>query len=814
MKVIERKNVIMEGLGKSVTQSISAKNSSRAAYFLRDRIYTDKLKAAICEPVCNAVDEHRKHNVSRPVEILILGKEVVIRDFAKGLSDDKLYYVFFQYFESTKDMDNEGIGGFGIGAKAPGAYSDIYYVESYYEGTHSIFVSTVQGYDAVVNKIMAAPCDVNDTGIAVRIPYNRDDLKRIQDLLEVLYATVGGHSDTPVISVRTNLHCDTYSDYIDADPKVMEYTEINNYDGRTYKTSTVRSLMNGRLANVINKEIHEPTLINIPGKYMVYCGGNLFPYAMFNNHTVLFYDGDMLYPASLNDEQSKLISSLELTSKYLSYTAGYQQDRMIIMFKRGELQIAPSRENIEQTPKLTALLKRTLAGFHDDIKNDVKRILKDSLAKNTVCPWRKPNYSEYVCSDLYSRYADTYSKDIAGCDYKAWQSLFLLPFTNYLGTPSDSPFARRYRIVYSDAKERCIPNRVNDSKSSYSEYLFRDLPDDKYIVVGMNDAPMTKVCRAVEFMSGCTSGMVLQVESNDILAQMLTNISTAAANDANLQELIEKVVIKAEDLLKYIPEDEEEEYDRKESKNKKKKAAVRELRTLYSSYPIPEEEYPVTAVVKKSDYNTSSYGMLHNAGVALDSIKNLTGIKYIVGVDAGDIAYWKRRGAVEFDFDALKNNLLKLVSDVGFAHVKCLSGFESLIVDLAGKASNSMVGTLITTDKDKKFIHDGKEYSLSAITVLLYNLSIDKTLYELNRSFVRDQYASWPVKDKMNLIYAYLACDKYNYHCPDAYGDEAWKAVKEDCDKRLDKLKPRINAFVKNAVKTVRQAIKQQKSKK
>ena len=44
-----------------------------ATYFLRDKIYSNKIQAVVREYICNAVDEHNKHGVDRPVEIKMTG---------------------------------------------------------------------------------------------------------------------------------------------------------------------------------------------------------------------------------------------------------------------------------------------------------------------------------------------------------------------------------------------------------------------------------------------------------------------------------------------------------------------------------------------------------------------------------------------------------------------------------------------------------------------------------------------------------------------------------------------------------------------
>ena len=122
---------------------MDASGMQTAAYFMRDKIYTDKELAVCREYLSNAIDEHKKHKISRPVEIGLRseedGVEFFVRDFAKGLSEHHVRTIFAQYFKSTKSDENESIGGFGIGSKAGHCYSNTFYIRSFFEGVNTLY---------------------------------------------------------------------------------------------------------------------------------------------------------------------------------------------------------------------------------------------------------------------------------------------------------------------------------------------------------------------------------------------------------------------------------------------------------------------------------------------------------------------------------------------------------------------------------------------------------------------------------------------------------------------------------------------------
>lgn len=146
--VIAQKNIVSEDIQNTKSiMGMSSKGADLAQYFLRDKIYSNKILAVIREYICNAYDEHQKHGIDIPVKVKL--EEVnnqylwSVRDFALGLNEHDVRNIFAMYFESTKSNDNNSIGGFGIGAKAAFSYTDTFYVNSHHQGTLTKYVCTL-----------------------------------------------------------------------------------------------------------------------------------------------------------------------------------------------------------------------------------------------------------------------------------------------------------------------------------------------------------------------------------------------------------------------------------------------------------------------------------------------------------------------------------------------------------------------------------------------------------------------------------------------------------------------------------------------
>lgn len=141
-------SIASEELDKSI-MGLAVESSDMFSYFLRDKIYSDKMLACVREYICNAMDEHVKHNIDRPIEVSINnvdGEDVwSVRDYAAGLNEHNIRNVFGMYGRSTKTTSNELVGCYGIGSKSAHCYTDTFYVKSHFEGTCTLYACVLGG---------------------------------------------------------------------------------------------------------------------------------------------------------------------------------------------------------------------------------------------------------------------------------------------------------------------------------------------------------------------------------------------------------------------------------------------------------------------------------------------------------------------------------------------------------------------------------------------------------------------------------------------------------------------------------------------
>jgi len=114
---------------------------------LRNKMYKNPILAICREISTNARDAHREiGKPGRQIEIKLpnsFDSIFRVRDYGPGISPDRMSNVFIQYGNSTKRDSNVEHGGFGLGAKTPFAYSDVFTIVTCVDGIKYIYNAVI-----------------------------------------------------------------------------------------------------------------------------------------------------------------------------------------------------------------------------------------------------------------------------------------------------------------------------------------------------------------------------------------------------------------------------------------------------------------------------------------------------------------------------------------------------------------------------------------------------------------------------------------------------------------------------------------------
>jgi hypothetical protein len=172
------------GGGKTIDFGIS--NSAEFFDILSRTLYTDQILAVVREVLCNAWDAHiAAGRTNTPIQITLDSDSFVVRDFGFGIPHDDIGPIYGVYGNSTKKNDGLQTGGFGLGCKAPFAYTDHFEVISHHLGKKTIY--NMSKSNAVAKGkpgiITIASMATDETGLRVKMPIQNKDRMRFHELI-------------------------------------------------------------------------------------------------------------------------------------------------------------------------------------------------------------------------------------------------------------------------------------------------------------------------------------------------------------------------------------------------------------------------------------------------------------------------------------------------------------------------------------------------------------------------------------------------------------------------------------------------------
>lgn len=348
---------------QSSVMGMDANGADMATYYLRDKIYSDKILAVVREYCCNALDEHKKHGIDRAVNVGISEdgdvKTFFVRDYAKGLSENDIRNVFGMYFRSTKSGGNDQIGGFGIGSKAAHSYTDTFYVKSYHDGKCTLYACALGGGNSGVPvghilKVSESPSD--ETGLEVSLE-------------------IKGRNDFNEFSLKI-------FDFISHNPQPITFI---------------------RLGEVFNPLVPEATFEKNGFKFRIFdCSSNYVGFSSYRNHhfcTLRIGMGGVYY---INDAFYSFFSDIRKTAELKN------NFQMIVDIPIGKMSLPISRENFESTKANKDVLEAVTKTVSEIIEEDLQSIAPMSLQELIDSQDEPKLFGKYFSTYKRNRYPKIY----------------------------------------------------------------------------------------------------------------------------------------------------------------------------------------------------------------------------------------------------------------------------------------------------------------------------------------------------------------------------------------------------------------------
>lgn len=137
----ETRDISRIGGGRETGFKIAA--NAQAFDILSSKLYTDTKLAIVRELSTNALDAQKEAgNADKPFDVHLpnsMSPTFSIRDYGTGLSQEDLETIYTTYFQSTRSDSNDYTGALGLGSKSPFAYTDMFMVTTYFNGSKSTY---------------------------------------------------------------------------------------------------------------------------------------------------------------------------------------------------------------------------------------------------------------------------------------------------------------------------------------------------------------------------------------------------------------------------------------------------------------------------------------------------------------------------------------------------------------------------------------------------------------------------------------------------------------------------------------------------
>lgn len=328
---IEHETVESFQLGVKETSKARIAANAKAFEILSSTLYSNAILAIVRELCANAKDSHiaaGKADVPFDVQIPnTLDPRFVVRDYGVGMTHEFVMNNLNTYFESTKNDNNDELGGFGLGIKCPFSYASSFTI-SCYDGAIRRVYSFQIGADGLPEIILMAETPSTEAkGVEVSVPAKAVD----------------------------------YDSFIEATAQSVVFYDVRpNMRGMQDELLKIEKIYEGS-----DWAVYKHNQLLTESEY-VEMGGVIYPVV----HEAPRFDPNAAYP-----HQTMMVIQSGMQAMRRHHRHGYHSgSNMVMVFKAGigEVSITPNREQLKITPETTMFLTKAKVRMQTEIKKNIQ----------------------------------------------------------------------------------------------------------------------------------------------------------------------------------------------------------------------------------------------------------------------------------------------------------------------------------------------------------------------------------------------------------------------------------------------------------
>ena len=281
-------------------------------------MYSDKFLAVLREYSANAWDAHvEAGNTHLPIEVTLpslLQPTLIIKDYGTGLTKDEVINVFGSYGTSTKRNTNDQVGALGIGSKAAFTLGHQFVVTATKDGEKCVVLFSLNESNIGTMKVIHEGVQTDEPN-GVTISLAVEDVDSMNETAHRFFSMwkkgrvlVNGEKPESIFETAREINDVTHI--------------IDQYDGAVW-------VVMGQISYAVGQDILRKVARE-------------------------FEDGSTAH---------KIATDLSVW---------YQESAIFFDVEIGDVDIAPSRESLRDTPRTIAALKQSVSGLADTLYKTVQ----------------------------------------------------------------------------------------------------------------------------------------------------------------------------------------------------------------------------------------------------------------------------------------------------------------------------------------------------------------------------------------------------------------------------------------------------------
>ncbi len=183
--IISSEKVVSETVGLGQVTKAKVNANARIFNFFSTMVYSNPYIAIIRELTANMVDAMKEAGRGDQKAVITLPTDftpyMVFRDYGTGMIHEFMMDGFMTYTESTKTENENAIGGFGIGSKAPLSYTAQFTIKCFIDGVVNVYSVFKDEDDCPCIAHLTSGETTEPNGVEIMFPVEGSDVTNFRD---------------------------------------------------------------------------------------------------------------------------------------------------------------------------------------------------------------------------------------------------------------------------------------------------------------------------------------------------------------------------------------------------------------------------------------------------------------------------------------------------------------------------------------------------------------------------------------------------------------------------------------------------------